>query len=104
VTPEELSAEIRKGAAPLLLDVREPEEFVGELGHIAGSLLVPLDALHRRLPKLAGYLGREIVVVCRAGARSATAGAMLRQAGFGHVRNLSGGMLEWIARGLPAQH
>jgi rhodanese-related sulfurtransferase len=48
----------------LLPDVREPEEFVGELGHIRGALLVPLDALERHLPKLAGYLGREVVVIC----------------------------------------
>jgi sulfur dioxygenase len=103
VSPEQLAAELGGQAPPLLLDVREPEEFVSELGHIQGALLVPLDALHRRLPKLAGYLGHEVVVVCRAGARSATAGALLRQAGFGHVRNLAGGMLEWNARRLPTQ-
>jgi rhodanese-related sulfurtransferase len=45
-----------------------------------------------------------VVVVCRSGARSATAGAILRQAGFGHVRNLGGGMLEWNARRLPTEH
>jgi glyoxylase-like metal-dependent hydrolase (beta-lactamase superfamily II)/rhodanese-related sulfurtransferase len=104
VSPEQLQAERAGAAPPLLLDVREPEEFVGELGHIAGALHVPLDVLERRLPKLAGYLGREVVVVCRSGARSATAGAILRQAGFGHVRNLAGGMLEWNARRLPTEH
>jgi len=103
VSPEQLAAELAGAAPPLLLDVREPEEFVGELGHIQGALLVPLDALHRRLPKLVGYLGHEVVVICRAGARSATAGALLRHAGFGHVRNLAGGMLEWHGRRLPVQ-
>ena len=88
---------------PLLLDVREPEEFVGELGHIRGALLVPLDALERRLPKLAGYVERDVVVVCRAGARSASAGAILRNAGFRRVINLEGGMLAWVAAGLPVQ-
>src|SRR5579871_447213 len=104
VSPEQLRAERAGTSPPLLLDVREPEEFVGELGHISGALHVPLDVLERRLPKLAGYLGREVVVVCRSGARSATAGAILRQAGFGHVRNLAGGMLEWNARRLPTEH
>jgi hydroxyacylglutathione hydrolase len=85
----------------LLLDVREPEEFVGALGHIEGSLLVPLDALERRLPKLAGYADRDVVVVCRAGARSASAGAILQRAGFRRVFNLEGGMLEWLAADLP---
>ena len=69
-----------------------------------GRAARPADVLQRRLPKLAGYLGREVVVICRSGARSATAAAILRQAGFGHVRNLAGGMLEWNARRLPVEH
>ncbi len=99
----ELFARLRASEAPLLLDVREPEEFVGDLGHVQGSLLVPLDALERRLPKLAGYVDHDVVVVCRAGARSASAGAILRRAGFQRVYNLTGGMLAWHAAGLPVQ-
>jgi rhodanese-related sulfurtransferase len=88
---------------PLVIDVREPEEFVAELGHIEGALLVPLDLLQRRLPKLAGYADRTVVLACRAGARSATACAILRRAGFARVFNLRGGMLAWDAAGLPVQ-
>jgi glyoxylase-like metal-dependent hydrolase (beta-lactamase superfamily II)/rhodanese-related sulfurtransferase len=99
----ELFARLRESSAPLLLDVREPEEFVGDLGHVQGSLLVPLDALEHRLPKLAGYVDHDVVVVCRAGARSASAGAILRRAGFQRVYNLTGGMLAWHAAGLPVQ-
>jgi rhodanese-related sulfurtransferase len=97
----ELVERLASATPPLVLDVREPEEFVGELGHIAGSLLVPMDALAQRLPKLIGYVERDVVVVCRAGARSASAGAMLRRAGFPHVFNLRGGMLAWATSGLP---
>ena len=82
---------------------REPEEFTGDLGHIKGALLVPLDALASRLPKLAGYMDRDVVMVCRAGARSATASAILSQAGFRRAVNLTGGMLAWTAAGLPVQ-
>jgi rhodanese-related sulfurtransferase len=103
VAATELAARLRAADPPLLLDVREPEEFVGELGHIAGSLLVPLDALAGRLPKLIGYHDREVIVVCRAGARSASAGAILRHAGFNRVFNLDGGMLRWARAGLPVQ-
>ena len=99
----EVATKLRGDSPPLLLDVREPEEFVGELGHIEGALLVPLDALERRLPKLAGYVDRDVVVVCRAGARSASAGAILRRAGFQRVINLQGGMLAWAEAGLPVQ-
>ena len=103
VTPRDLAARLAAQPAPLVLDVREPEEFVGELGHVAGAVLVPLDALEHRLPKLAGYVDREVVVVCRGGARSATAGAILRRAGFRRVQNLAGGMLAWDAAGLGVQ-
>jgi len=103
LAPSEVAALLASGPAPLLVDVREPEEFVGELGHIAGALLVPLDALEHRFPKLLGYADRHVVTVCRAGARSGSAAAMLRHAGFRHVHNLAGGMLAWNAAGLPVQ-
>ena len=50
---------------PLLLDVRQPKEYTGELGHIAGSTLIPL----KELPASAGDLdaSREIVCICRTG-------------------------------------
>jgi glyoxylase-like metal-dependent hydrolase (beta-lactamase superfamily II)/rhodanese-related sulfurtransferase len=98
-----LAARLRATPPPIVLDVREPEEFTGELGHVEGAVLVPLDALEHRLPKLHGYADREVVMVCRAGARSATAGVMLKRAGFRSVANLEGGMLAWAAAGLPVQ-
>jgi glyoxylase-like metal-dependent hydrolase (beta-lactamase superfamily II)/rhodanese-related sulfurtransferase len=105
IAPPALAAWLASDAPPVLLDVREPEEFTGELGHVEGALLVPLDALERRLPKLAhgGYAERDVVVICRAGARSATAGAILRRAGFRRAVNLEGVMLAWVAAGLPVQ-
>jgi rhodanese-related sulfurtransferase len=101
LTASEVAERLSSAAPPLIVDVREPEEFVSELGHIEGALLVPMDALARRLPKLAGYVDREVIVVCRAGARSASAGAILRRAGFRYVRSLQGGMLAWAASTLP---
>jgi glyoxylase-like metal-dependent hydrolase (beta-lactamase superfamily II)/rhodanese-related sulfurtransferase len=103
IAPEVAAKRLASSPRPLVVDVREPEEFTGELGHIEGAILVPLDALEHRLPKLAGYVDRAVIVACRAGARSATAGAILRKAGFRHVENLSGGMLAWLAAGLPVQ-
>lgn len=101
VDPRAVAEALARDEPPVILDVREPEEFVGELGHVEGALLVPMDALHRRLPKLAGYVDRDVIVVCRAGARSATATVLLQRAGFHRVRNLRGGMLAWAQAGLP---
>jgi sulfur dioxygenase len=80
-----------------ILDVREPEEFIGPLGHIRGAVLIPLGDLAERAGELAR--DRPIVTVCRAGSRSAQATVILREAGFGDVANLAGGMLRWRAEG-----
>jgi sulfur dioxygenase len=84
-----------------ILDVREPEEFSGPLGHILGATLIPLGALAARAQELAH--DRPIVAVCRAGSRSAQATAILREAGFAEVANLAGGMLRWRAEGHPVE-
>jgi len=80
-----------------ILDVREPQEFTGPLGHIRGAVLVPLGELAERVGELAR--DRPIVAVCRAGSRSAQATAILREAGFAEIANLAGGMLRWRAEG-----
>jgi sulfur dioxygenase len=80
-----------------ILDVREPQEFTGPLGHIRGAVLVPLGELAERAGELAR--DRPIVAVCRAGSRSAQATAILREAGFAEIANLAGGMLRWRAEG-----
>ena len=80
-----------------ILDVREPSEFDGPLGHIRGATLIPLGELAERAGELAR--DRPIVAVCRAGSRSAQANVILREAGFGDVANLAGGMLRWRAEG-----
>jgi hypothetical protein len=63
-----------------------------------------MDALRHRLPKLAGYVGREIVRRLPGGRPLGERRRHPETRGFSHVRNLAGGMLEWNARGFPAQH
>lgn len=89
--------------APLLghirvVDVREPHEFEGELGHLPGAELVPLGELEAQ----AEAWDREapLALVCRAGARSGQGAMRLQRMGFTQVVNLSGGMLLWREQGL----
>jgi glyoxylase-like metal-dependent hydrolase (beta-lactamase superfamily II)/rhodanese-related sulfurtransferase len=84
-----------------ILDVREPDEFDGPLGHIRGAKLIPLGTLAKR----AGELSKDkpIVAVCRAGGRSAQATVILQREGFANVANLTGGMLRWRAEGHPVE-
>ena len=78
-----------------VVDVREPDEFTGPLGHIRGATLSRW-ASWRRAPASCAS-DKPIVAVCRAGARSAQATAILQKAGFADVANLPGGMLRWRA-------
>lgn len=103
VTPQEVHARLAQPTSPVLLDVREPEEFSGELGHIRGSILIPLKDLAARADELAAYKDKDIVAVCRAGVRSATAAAILTGLGFEHIANLKGGMLDWNDARLPVE-
>ena len=84
-----------------LIDVREPAEYSGPLGHIKGSRLIPLAELGRRSNEL--DRDHPVVAVCRSGARSAQAVVLLQKAGFTDVANLAGGMLRWRAGGYPVE-
>ena len=94
-TPAEADAALHSEAPPIVVDVREEDEFDGELGHIPGARLIPLKQLSARACELDGCKDRPILVVCRAGVRSATAAAILTGLGFDHVMNLKGGMVDW---------
>jgi len=84
---------------PLILDVRTPEEYVGELGHIPGARLMPLNLLQDSLVVLSQFKDREIIAVCRTGRRSGIAAEQLAKGGFDKVYNLKGGMVQWTQNG-----
>ena len=98
IQPEALEENVAKVQ---LVDVREPDEFVGPLGRIRGAKLMPLGQLPARVGELAR--DRPVVAVCRSGARSANASVLLQKAGFNDVANLAGGMLRWRAEGYPVE-
>jgi rhodanese-related sulfurtransferase len=83
----------------LVLDVRTQDEFAR--GHIVGAKHVPVADLERRLAELDKSKSKPVIVCCQTGARSATAAAALRKAGFEQVFNLRGGLQEWERAGQP---
>lgn len=88
LTPSQLDTlgpEVRR------IDVREPDEFTGPLGHLPGAELVPLGTLE----SAAASWPREqpLLLICRSGGRSAKAAQALARGGFQHLYNLVGGML-----------
>ncbi|MES2855232.1 MAG: rhodanese-like domain-containing protein [Bdellovibrionota bacterium] len=96
VSPDELAKIV---AAVHVIDVRRPEEYTGELGHISGSKLIVLDSLPQNIDSLPK--DEPIVFVCKSGGRSAQATAFASQNGFKHVVNMKGGMLLWNQLGFP---
>ncbi len=94
VSPRELKARLSGSEPPFLLDVREPYEWDVVSLEGDGAVLVPLGELAERLGELPE--GRDIVVYCRSGVRSARAAGLLVEAGLGPVSNLVGGVLAWV--------
>ena len=96
IEPRQVPEKARAGA--FLLDVREPSEWAE--GHIEGATLIPLGHLAARVAEIP--TDREIVCICRSGARSGRAQAAIEASGrFGACYNMAGGMLRWVQRGLP---
>ncbi len=83
------------GDSVFVLDVRTPAEYDGELGHIPGSYLIPVQELNFRIDELEPHRDREIIVICRTDNRSRYAVSMLQDAGFINVGFVQGGMVAW---------
>ena len=86
-----------------LIDVRTPEEFSAESGHIEGAELRTLGPQLSDFLK-AGNRKERIVFICRSGKRSAKAAEESLGLGYEATYSMSGGMLEWVAQGLPTSH
>jgi rhodanese-related sulfurtransferase len=98
LTATEVNEKLKFGRHPLVIDVRQPDEF--RQGHIAGARLIPLNEIHKRMKELPQ--GREIVCVCASGNRSASAAKTLAKEGF-TVFDMQGGMIAWRRAKLPVQ-
>ena len=99
ITPVDLKKRMDAGDDVLVLDVREPNEY--QINRIPGSVLIPLGELPRRYAELPK--DRDIVAQCKMGGRSAKAQDFLKSVGFTNVKNLKGGILEWIDKVDPSQ-
>jgi rhodanese-related sulfurtransferase len=98
--PEELSprqvADLVREDGAQLVDVREPYEH--EAGRIAGDVHIELERLTLEADSI--DRDRPVVFYCRVGSRSGMATQAFRASGW-EAYNLSGGLVEWAARGLP---
>ncbi len=83
----------------VFLDLRDAAEF-GK-GHIVGAINIPAAKLPERMVELEKYKDKPIVLVCKMGQQSGTAGKQLRAAQYDVVSKMTGGMMEWTNLQLP---
>lgn len=101
ITPDQAKEMIGKGA--LVLDVRDAHE-VEKTGKIPGALNISRGMLEFRADPDSPYhdkiLGRDktVILYCASGGRSALAGKLLQDMGYGHVYNV-GGFNDWADSG-----
>lgn len=98
VAPRELLAAIEAGRAPLVIDVRTPDEYAA--GHVPGASLMPVQALPTLIGRLEGPKEQPIVVYCERGPRASLARTALGLAGYTRVIYLDGHMKGWRESGL----
>ncbi len=92
-------AEIKDRDDVLVLDVREQWEY--DEGHIPNVTLIPMNEIPNRLNEIP--TDKEVVVTCRSGNRSGQVADFLRQQGYTNIHNMTGGILDWQAAGLPVE-
>src|SRR6478735_10286574 len=97
VTATDVLARLDDPDRPLLVDVREQDEW--QEGHLPGAIHVPRGNLESRIEALAPDKSREIVAYCAVGARSAFAAKALAELGYDNASSLAGGFVEWKRNG-----
>ncbi len=90
VSAKEVLAQLNQPGAPLLVDVRQPEELTGPLGQLPGVVNIPLPELEQRYTEIPK--DKPVVLVCRSGNRSGQALSIMKNHGYTQVKNLTGGM------------
>jgi molybdopterin/thiamine biosynthesis adenylyltransferase/rhodanese-related sulfurtransferase len=101
VSSLEVHGRIDEVERPLLLDVREQDEW--QEGHLPGAIHVPRGNLESRVEALIPDKSREIVIYCAAGSRSAFAAKSLSELGYDNVASMAGGFVDWKRNGFDVQ-
>jgi phage shock protein E len=82
---------------PLIVDVREKEEFFS--GHIKGAKNISRGSLERTVAEIAPDRASPILLYCAAGNRAALAADSLQKMGYRNVFSLKGGLSGWLEAG-----
>jgi len=99
ITSREAKGLLEKNGKVFLLDVRTPDER--RQGYIAGSVLIPIDAVEKRIGEVPR--NRPVVVYCAVGSRSRFVAEALARQGYAEVYNMKDGIYGWYRNGFAIQ-
>lgn len=94
ISTTELAEKLNAPTKPILIDVREPDEFAA--GHVPRAVNVPLRFVQQRAEEFDP--AAETYVICQSGHRSVTATKQLMKVGFANVASVSGGTSAWTGK------
>lgn len=101
ISVTEAKEKLDKGEA-VMIDVREPNEYVEV--HAKGVRLIPVNTVIGEAKQIRDFAGgKEVLFICKSGARSALAAEFATAAGIDELAlsNVEGGTQEWVKAGLP---
>lgn len=93
ITVDEVKVLAAGASPPVLLDVREKDEFRD--GHLGGSLSIPRGFLEIQVEGKIPSKDKPIIAYCQSGTRSLLAGRILNEMGYTDVRSMAGGFGAW---------
>lgn len=101
---EEYRKVVENPGNALIVDVREPNEFVA--GHVPGAINIPRGVLEFQIWKQVGFpanldLGRNVILQCQSGNRASLAAQSLEELGFTHTTAVVMPLEDWQQAGHP---
>jgi molybdopterin/thiamine biosynthesis adenylyltransferase/rhodanese-related sulfurtransferase len=99
MSPEDVAEALNNGKSPIVIDVRETDEY--RAGHLPGAVHLPRGFLEIQVDKKLPDAGADIIAYCAGGVRSLFAAGTLRDMGYSRVRSMKGGFTRWKQNGHP---
>ena len=79
----ELKQKMQDGKAPIIIDVRDEDEYLA--GHIPGAIMVPAKQMEHHLDMMEQYRKEYIVLYCQSGSRASAAATVLETVSYSHL-------------------
>ena len=96
---DEVKKRMDRGDKLLLVDVREESEYAKD--HLPGAIHLGKGVIERDIEARVPDLGKEMILYCGGGYRSALAADNLQKMGYTNVISMDGGIRDWREKGFP---